>query len=49
MVGSEIDTDKAEELFKKLDQNADGSISQEEFITIIKHDNSLLNVLQNTV
>merc|ERR1719266_1918775 len=48
MVGSEIDTNKAEELFKKLGQNADGSISQEEFITIIKHDNSLLNVLQNT-
>ena len=48
MVGTPADMSKAEELFKKLDQNSDGSISQEEFITIIKQDQDLLNVLQNT-
>ena len=48
MVGTTADMSKAEELFKKLDQNSDGSISQEEFITIIKQDQDLLNVLQNT-
>ena len=48
MVGTPADMSKAEELFKKLDQNSDGSISQEEFITIIKEDQDLLNVLQNT-
>ena len=48
MVGTTADMNKAEELFKKLDQNSDGSISQEEFITIIKQDQDLLNVLQNT-
>ena len=39
---------KAEELFQKLDQNSDGSITQEEFIAIVKQDQDLLNVLQNT-
>ena len=42
------DMSKAEELFLKLDQNSDGSISQEEFVNIIKQDHHLLNVLQNT-
>ena len=46
MVGSPADISKAEELFLKLDQNSDGYISQEEFITIIKQDHNLLNVLQ---
>ena len=48
MVGSPADMSKAEELFLKLDQNSDGYISQEEFITIIKQDHNLLNVLQKT-
>ena len=48
MVGMTADMTKAEELFKKGDQNSDGSISQEEFITIIKQDQDLFNVLQNT-
>ena len=39
---------KAEELFLKLDQNSDGYISQEEFISIIKRDHNLLNILQKT-
>ena len=46
MVGSEADQSKAEELFNRLDLNSDGSISQDEFITIIKQDHNLLNVLQ---
>ena len=49
MVGTPADYTKAEELFKKLDQNSDGSISQDEFITIIKQDQDLLNVLHNTI
>ena len=48
MVGSPVDMFNAEELFNKLDQNSDGSISQEDFISIIKQDQDLLNVLQNT-
>ena len=47
MVGSPADMSKAEELFLKLDQNSDGYISQEEFITIVKQDHNLLNILQN--
>ena len=46
MVGSQADQTKAEELFNRLDLNCDGSISQDEFITIIKQDHNLLNVLQ---
>ena len=34
-----------QELFTKLDQNADGLVSQEEFVAIIKKDKSLLDVL----
>ena len=49
MVGTQADKQKAEELFQKLDQNSDGSISQEEFINLIKQDHDLLNVLQNAV
>ena len=48
MVGTPADMSKAEQLFLKLDQNSDGSISQEEFVNIIKKDHDLLNVLQNT-
>lgn len=39
---------KAEELFRKLDENSDGEISQEEFINIIKQDHQLLNILEKT-
>ena len=46
MVGIPADTSKGEELLKKLDENSDGEISQEEFINIIKKDHKLLNVLQ---
>ena len=46
MVGTEADQSKAEELFNRLDMNADGSISQEEFISIVKQDHNLLNILQ---
>jgi len=42
------DKSKAEELFKKLDENSDGEISQEEFINIIKQDHQLLNILEKT-
>ena len=48
MVGTPADMTKAEELFLKLDQNSDGYISQEEFISIIKRDHNLLNILQKT-
>ena len=37
---------KTQELFSKLDANSDGSISQEEFVAVIKKDKSLLDVLQ---
>ena len=47
MVGTQADMHKVDELFAKLDQNSDGTISQEEFINIIKQDNDLLNVLGN--
>jgi hypothetical protein len=46
MVGIPADTSKGEELLKKLDENSDGEISQEEFINIIKQDHELLNVLK---
>ena len=45
MVGTPADTSKADELFRKLDINSDGEISQEEFINIIMQDHKLLNVL----
>ena len=48
MVGTPADTSKAEELFKKLDENSDGEISQQEFINIIKEDHKLLNVLHKS-
>ena len=48
MVGTPADTSKADELFKKLDINSDGEISQEEFINIVKEDHKLLNVLNKT-
>ena len=48
MVGTPADMTKAEERFLKLDQNSDGYISQEEFISIIKRDHNLLNILQKT-
>ena len=46
MLGSDGHVGKSQELFTKLDKNADGLISQEEFIEIIKKDKSLLGVLQ---
>ena len=46
MIGKEDDVGKAEELFKKMDQNSDGHVSQDEFIAIIKQDESLLSILQ---
>ena len=48
VVGEPADRDKAEELFKKLDENSDGKISKEEFINIIKQDHKLLNILEKT-
>ena len=48
VVGEPTDRDKAEELFKKLDENSDGEISKEEFINIIKQDHKLLNILEKT-
>ena len=48
VVGEPADRDKAEELFKKLDENSDGEISKEEFINIIKQDHKLLNILEKT-
>ena len=48
VVGEPTDRDKAEELFKKLDENCDGEISKEEFINIIKQDHKLLNILEKT-
>ena len=46
MLGSDGDLGKSQELFTKLDKNSDGLVSQEEFIEIIKKDQSLLDVLQ---
>ena len=46
MIGKEGDTDKAEELFAKMDKNSDGMVSQDEFIAIIQQDKSLLGVLE---
>ena len=37
---------RAEELFSKMDQNSDGLISQDEFISIMKQDETLLSLLQ---
>ena len=48
VVGEPTDRHKAEELFKKLDENSDGEISKEEFINIIKQDHKLLNILEKT-
>ena len=46
MLGAEGHLGKSQELFRKLDKNSDGLVSQEEFIEIIKKDKSLLDVLQ---
>ena len=46
MLGVDGHLGKSQELFKKLDKNSDGLVSQEEFIEIIKKDKSLLDVLQ---
>ena len=48
VVGEPTDREKAEELFRKLDENCDGEISKEEFINIIKQDHKLLNILEKT-
>merc|ERR1719228_1920568 len=45
MLGKEGETGKAEELFSKMDQNSDGLVSQDEFLTIMKQDESLLRIL----
>ena len=39
-------TNKAEELFAKMDQNSDGAVSQEEFVEVCSRDQDLLNILQ---
>ena len=46
MLGATGYMGKTQELFSKLDANSDGSISQEEFVAVIKKDESLLDVLQ---
>ena len=46
MLGAQGHLGKSQELFSKLDQNSDGLVSQEEFISIIKKDKTLLDVLQ---
>lgn len=46
MLGAEGHLGKTQELFSKLDSNSDGRVTQDEFITIIKKDKSLLDVLQ---
>jgi len=46
MLGATGHLGKTQELFTKLDANADGSVTQEEFVAIIKQDQSLLDVLQ---
>ena len=46
MLGATGHLGKTQELFSKLDANSDGSISQEEFVAVIKQDKSLLDVLQ---
>eukprot|EP00091_Calanus_sinicus_P013833 TRINITY_DN30725_c0_g1_i1.p1 TRINITY_DN30725_c0_g1~~TRINITY_DN30725_c0_g1_i1.p1 ORF type:complete len:182 (-),score=62.30 TRINITY_DN30725_c0_g1_i1:77-622(-) len=46
IVGADGDLGRAQELFSKMDQNSDGSISQEEFVAIVRKDKSLLNLLQ---
>ena len=46
MLGATGHLGKTQELFSKLDANSDGSISQEEFVAVIKKDKSLLDVLQ---
>ena len=46
MLGATGYMGKTQELFSKLDANSDGSISQEEFVAVIKKDKSLLDVLQ---
>ena len=46
MLGATGYMGKTQELFSKLDANSDGSISQEEFVAVIKQDKSLLDVLQ---
>ena len=46
MLGADGHLGKTQELFSKLDSNSDGRVTQDEFITIIKKDKSLLDVLQ---
>jgi len=36
---------RAEELFSKMDQNSDGTVSQDQFIAVCKQDKDLLNIL----
>ena len=46
ILGKEGEAGRAQELFSKMDQNSDGLISQDEFITIMKQDETLLSLLQ---
>merc|ERR1712156_517313 len=46
MLGTQEDKrGKAEELFSKMDQNADGTVSQDQFVAVCKQDQDLLDIL----
>jgi len=46
MLGTQEDKrGKAEELFSKMDQNADGTVSQDQFVAVCKQDQGLLDIL----
>jgi len=46
MLGTQEDKrGKAEELFSKMDQNADGKVSQDQFVAVCKGDQDLLDLL----
>merc|ERR1711962_377847 len=46
MLGTQEDKrGKAEELFFKMDQNADGTVSQDQFVAVCKQDQDLLDIL----
>ena len=48
IIGTDGDLGKAQELFSKMDKNSDGFVSQDEFIALVKQDESLLNILQGS-
>ena len=50
MMGTESSNiNKAQELFRKMDENSDGLVSQEEFIAVCSKDEDFLRVLQGQV